>query len=173
MNLLNKFQAKDGFTLVEVLVTISITVMLASVLILYSRTGERQILLFREQAKVINMISKAKSLALQTYIDGTAGCGYGIHFSLPDTLILFKDQAADCAASDNIYSGPIEDFSHLILGTGIVFSSSDITDILFIPPDPTVKLNPDQVSGIITLQTADGGTSARVKLNNSGQISIN
>lgn len=162
-----------GFTLVEVLVVVSITALLSSVLILYSRTGERQILLFREQAKVLNLISKSKSLALQTYIDGASACGYGIHFTLPGTLILFKDQAPDCAASDNIYSGPDEDFSHLILGDGIVISSADISDILFIPPDPSVKLTPDQVSGIITLQTIDGGTSARIKLNNSGQISVN
>lgn len=173
MILSRKIQSEVGFTLVEVLVTISITAMLASVLLLYSRTGERQILLFREQSKVINMIAEAKSLALQTYIDGASACGYGIHFNLPDTMILFKDLSADCAASDNVYSGQAEDFSHLILGAGIVFSATDITDVLFIPPDPTVKLNPDQVSGIITLQTADGGTSARIKLNNSGQISVN
>lgn len=168
-----KIQATGGFTLVEVLVTVSITAMLTSVLVLYSRTGERQILLFREQSKVINLIARSKSLALQTYIDGTSSCGYGIHFSLPDTMILFRDLSADCANSDNIYSGPGEDFSHLILSSGIVFSATEINDILFIPPDPTVKLNPDQVSGIITLQTADGGTSARIKLNNSGQISVN
>lgn len=173
MTLIHKSQARDGFTLVEILVVVSITAMLSSVLILYSRTGEKQILMFREQSKVINLITKAKSLALQTYIDGASACGYGIHFTLPDTMILFKDQSADCTTSDNVYSGPSEDFSHLILGTGIVFSASDISDILFIPPDPTVKLNPDQVFGIITLQTLDGNTSASIKVNNSGQISIN
>lgn len=163
-----------GFTVVELLVVVSITAMLSSVLILYSRIGERQILLFREQAKVINLIARAKSLALQTYIDGTSVCGYGIHFSLPSTMILFRDLAADCAASDNVYSGVSEDFSHLILSAGIVFSSSDVTDILFIPPDPTVKLdNGGKNSGVITMQTIDGGTQARVKINSSGQISIN
>lgn len=173
MNSTHNLQTRGGFTLVEMLVVVSITAMLSSMLILYSRTGERQILLFREQSKVINMIAKSKSLALQTYIDGSAACGYGVHFSLPSTIILFKDQAADCAASDNIYSGPSEDFSHLILGAGIVFSASDVVDMLFIPPDPTVKLNPNQVSGVITMQTIDGGTQARIKVNNSGQISVN
>lgn len=173
MSSIHKSQTRDGFTLVEILVVVSITAMLSSVLILYSRTGERQILLFREQSKVINLIARAKSLALQTYIDGTSSCGYGIHFALPDTMILFRDIAADCETSDNIYSGSDEDFSHLILNSGIVFSAADVSDILFIPPDPIIKLNPDQVSGIITLQTADGGTQARIKVNNSGQISVN
>ena len=173
MKLAHSLRSKIGFTLVEVLVTLSITVLLSSVLILYSRTGERQILLYREQSKVINIIAKSKSLALQTYIEDATTCGYGIHFSLPNTLILFKDISADCATSDNIYSGPIEDFSHLILATGIVISASDIIDVLFIPPDPTVKLNPAQVSGVVTLQTIDGGAQARIKMNNSGQISIN
>ena len=163
----------SGFTLIETLVVLSITALLSTVLILYSHIGENQIALFRDQSQVIGIIAKAKSLALQTYVSGGAACGYGVHFTLPNTVILFKDQAANCANSDNVYSGPSEEFSHLILDQNITFASTDMTDILFVPPDPTVIMTPAITSGTITLQAAGSTAQVKIKVNSAGQISTN
>ncbi len=163
--------ARSGFTLIEMLVVISITALLSSVLIIYSRIGERQILLFREQAKIINMILKSKSLALQTYVSGEKTCGYGVHFEAPRSAILFRDLSDDCSASDNVYSGASEDFEKLSLDGLISFSAIDFTDILFIPPDPQVRLNPAQSSGNISIKAIDSDAVVKVKINSAGQVS--
>ena len=161
----------SGFTLIEILVVVSITALLSSILIVYSRVGERQILLFREQAKIINMILKSKSLALQTYVTGEKICGYGVHFEAPRSVILFKDSADDCATSDNIYSGAGEDFEKMKLDNLIVFLELDFTDILFIPPDPQVKLTPALSAGTISIKADDSESVAKVKINSAGQVS--
>lgn len=162
---------RSGFTLIEMLVVISITALLSSVLIVYSRIGERQILLFREQSKVINIILKSKSLALQTYVTGEKVCGYGVHFEVPRTAILFRDLADDCSASDDVYSGSTEDFEKLNLDNLIVFSELNFTDILFIPPDPQVILTPSQASGSIFIKANDSDAVVKVKINSAGQVS--
>lgn len=163
--------SESGFTLIEMLVVVSITALLSSVLIIYSRIGERQILLLREQAKIVNMILKSKSLALQTYVTGEKVCGYGVHFEEPRSAILFKDLADDCSSSDNVYSGAGEDFEKLTMDILLSFSAIDFTDILFIPPDPQVKLSPDQASGNISIKANDSDTVVKIKINSAGQVS--
>ena len=44
---------RKAFTLIELLVVLGVTVGLSAVLITYSRTGERQIILFPQHAKII------------------------------------------------------------------------------------------------------------------------
>ncbi|HEY4499943.1 MAG TPA: prepilin-type N-terminal cleavage/methylation domain-containing protein [Candidatus Paceibacterota bacterium] len=159
-----------GFTLVEVLVTLSITLILTTVMITYSRSGEQQILLFKEQAKIINVISRAKSLALQTFQSGANFCGYGVHFNADGTFILFRDVANDCAASDNVYSGPAEQVESYKLDARVRFSQVGFFDIIFIPPDPQVRLNPDQFEADIQVQAVGGTVAVGVHVTNAGQV---
>ncbi|HDH31342.1 MAG TPA: prepilin-type N-terminal cleavage/methylation domain-containing protein, partial [Candidatus Wolfebacteria bacterium] len=53
----------SGFTLIELLIVIGIITLLSTMAIFYSHTGERQIILFQEQVKILNAISRAKSLS--------------------------------------------------------------------------------------------------------------
>lgn len=170
-----------GFTLIELLVVLGIMAMLSSIAIIYSRTGEQQIFLFKEQAKVVSVILRAKSLALQTFAESaTAGvCGYGAHFvGAPDNqFILFKDLAAsgsDCGTADHRYSGPAEDFEVNKLENNLKFAPLDLTDIVFVPPDPLVVLNPPlvppQTSVLIKITTLDNVSEVKIKVSNAGQV---
>lgn len=159
-----------AFTLIEVLVTLSITLILTTVMIAYSRSGEQQILLFKEQAKIINVISRAKSLALQTFQSGATFCGYGVHFDVEGTFILFRDTANECAASDYVYSGPAERVESYQLDARVRFSQVGIFDIVFIPPDPQVRLSPDQLEADIQIRAVGGTATAGIHVTNAGQI---
>ena len=163
--------SRKGFTLIEIFITVSISVLLSAAMILYNRTGERQIALFKDQARVINLILRAKSLALQTYTEGSAACGYGVHFdSAIGAAILFKDQAADCANSDNVYSGPSEEIGKVVLPSGEKFSQLDFSDITFIPPDPRVVITPVMDSGLIVISPLDDSSQVKIRVNSAGQV---
>lgn len=143
----------------------------------YSRTGERNLALFKDQAKLISVIMRAKALAIQTYTEQNAPCGYGVHIervSNQRTYVLFRDLNADCSASDRRYT-PVsgEDFETYQLDTSLRFSGTgpeDLNDILFLPPDPTVVLTPPVDTGAIVIQSTDGST-ANIRVNSAGQVS--
>lgn len=157
--------------MIEIFIVVSISVLLSAAMILYNRIGERQIALFKDQARIINLILRAKSLALQTYTEGSAACGYGIHFdSAVSTAILFKDQAADCANSDIIYSGLSEEIGKVVLPSGEKFSQLDFSDIIFIPPDPRVVITPVMDSGLIIISPLDDSSRVKIRINSAGQV---
>ena len=160
-----------GFTIIEIVVILGIIALLTSSLILYSRSGERQVILFREQSRIISALSRAKSLALATFGQPDVPCGYGVHFEARRTFLIFKDLSFDCATSDHRYSGGEEVVESFELSPVISFDALPITDVVFIPPDPTVILTPDQEQAIIFLKTTDGRGSAFIKLTSAGQIS--
>lgn len=161
---------RGGFTLVELLVVIAVLTVLSAVLIQYSRTGERQLVLFREQSKLVAALSQTKSLALTTFNQPDVPCGYGMHFSAPRSYILFRDDAADCASADGVYSGASEDVTVNELDLNVRFSSLPISDILFIPPDPRIIMTPAQSEATIILETIDGAASVVVRVNTAGQV---
>lgn len=161
---------RKGFTLIELLVVISVLTMLSALLIQYSRTGERQLILFREQSQLVGVLSQTKSLAISTFNRPDVPCGYGVHFTLPRTYILFRDDAPNCASSDRVYSGASEDITVYELDPSAQFSTMPVSDILFIPPDPRVVMTPAQSEAVITLQTNDGSASVVVRITSAGQV---
>ncbi|KKW47352.1 MAG: hypothetical protein A2128_02235 [Candidatus Liptonbacteria bacterium GWC1_60_9] len=161
---------RKGFTLIELLTVIAVLTVLSAILIQYSRTGERQLILFREQAKLIAALSQSKSLALSTFNRPEVPCGYGMHFVAPRTYILFSDLSPNCATSDRVYSGTDEDVTVFDLDPNIQFVDLSVSDILFIPPDPRIVMTPAQTEADITIETIDGTASMMVRVNSAGQI---
>ncbi len=169
----------------------SITLLLSAILIGYSRDAGRQLVLINGQAKIINIISRAKSLSVTTFVD-TNGlpadsnapkiCGYGVHVDRElGQIFIFRDLARDCSTSDNVFNdkGEVSDVpltSNLDIfslpDTTIQFSDVTLTDVLFIPPDPTIIINNGALqSAQVTLQSKDKVLSALVKIDNAGKIS--
>ena len=167
-------RTKKGFTLIEILIMLGIMSMLSGVMLVYSRSSEKLVVLAREQARIISLMARAKSFSLQTYIDGTSACGYGIHIDKGENaIIVFRDLDADCPESDNIYAADSdESVEKFILSKDVRIKSSDATDILFIPPDPQVVIdnNPVNERVNIVLETSDGNSQVVIKMNSSGQI---
>ncbi|OGY63099.1 MAG: hypothetical protein A2745_01625 [Candidatus Harrisonbacteria bacterium RIFCSPHIGHO2_01_FULL_44_13] len=161
-----------GFTILEMLVIVSVMALLSAMLLVYNRSGEKQISLFKEQAKVISVILRSKALAIQTFQQATPGCGYGVHFEAGKYWIFrdLPDPTTGCSGSDRKYSGSAENFEVFTLESGLYFSELTLSDILFVPPDPRVFLNPDQAEATITLSTSDNASQVNIKINDAGQV---
>ncbi len=174
-----------GFTLIEIMVVIGIMSLLLTTTYTYSRSSEKQIAILRDQAKVVEIANRAKSLSLSSYGEEGAACGYGIHLEKPRTLIVFRDLAEDCATSDGklIFSdttlpcdrsNPDEEcLEAYVLEQNVSFSDdTSITDIDFVPPDPEVIFSPDGLEeAIIKIKLLGTSIEKIVKINGAGQIS--
>ena len=162
-----------GFTTIEMLVVIGIMALMSSVLMVYGRTGERQIILFKEQARIISALSRVKYLTVATFGKTDVPCGYGVHFEAPKIFLIFKDLAVsgDCSLSDKKYSGADEIFESFNLDSAVTFDQLTLSDIVFIPPNPSVVITPDQEQATIIVKVVNIESSAAIKINNAGQIS--
>lgn len=167
------FKNKKGFTVLEMLVVISIVILLSSVLILYSRTGENQIVLFRDQSRLITGLNRAKSLSVQAFNAPDLSCAFGVHFSKTENaFLIFRDLATNCRDADHVYSDAGEIFENYPLSSRIQFGETTLTDIVFIPPDPVILIDNDfnKTEAMITLETLNGNASLTVRVNNAGQV---
>jgi len=144
-----------GYTLIEVLVVISVMTLLTSVLILYNRTSEQHIIIFKEQAKLITLFERAKGLAISTYTKSGAPCAYGVLIDEQNnTIRIFQDLGTtdafgiqDCTAADNVFTPDTgEDLNPPILeslDSALSFEESpEFTDLVFIPPEPRAVITP-------------------------------
>ena len=137
---------KFGFSLIEALVVVSITVILTSVLVVHSRSSEKQIVFFRDQTLVISSILRAKAFSIETFQpelqpglqpspSSNRVCGWGVHFekgsapTTPSSLIVFTDYApgggaSDCTSASRSYSptGLDEKFETITLDNALSIS---------------------------------------------------
>lgn len=74
---------RNGFTLVEILVVIAISAMLATVALVYTSSARNEVALAVETAKVAGTILRAKDLAIATYNNSPATCAYGVYLNIP------------------------------------------------------------------------------------------
>jgi len=168
-----------GFTLLELMVVIGIMSVLSAVLLLYNRTGEKQIILSREQARLTSVLFQARSLSLNSFGAEIRGgdvqiCGYGVNFSPPQTFTIFQDRLAggtNCAASNKIFDGG-EEVSVQTLDSAIKITSN-FSNILFMPPEPTVVIDGDsgREQSIVAVSFIDGSNPRQIIVNKYGQIS--
>ncbi len=128
---------RSGFSLVEALVVVSITVILSGILIVHSRTSERQIIFFREQSILVSAVLRAKAFSIETFQpDLQPGltpptdriCGWGIYFDKDAAqVIIFNDiasavGASDCASANQMYNfgaGSDEKFETITLDPAV------------------------------------------------------
>lgn len=172
---------QKGFTLIEVLVVLTVMSFLSGILIIYSRGGEQQVISFKEQARLVSGILRAKSLAIQTFQTQEKVCGYGIHFETSpyNKYVIFReikgvDPNNPCGANNRRYDLGEEFEPAVNLGdSGIKLDQATIGDVFFLPPDPKIYFDGLPASGEakITLMTGDGASSAVVLIGPGGQVS--
>ena len=85
-----------GFSIVEVMVVISITILLSVLTLGYNRSSEKQILLFGDQTHVVSVLNRAKALAIEKFVEaGTdqaiTTCAFGVRFSKPRSFSLYRN----------------------------------------------------------------------------------
>jgi type II secretory pathway pseudopilin PulG len=165
----------SGFTLVELLVVIGITVLLSGFLLAYSGTSRSQVSLSIERAKLTQMILRAKSLAIETY--GSAGCCYGVRILDATRYALVSYGVADCSAIISVDPAGTNTMETYTLSSNLSFDNNSVNFlVLFIPPDPrTVIMSGGAVvqEGTVTMRATNGGTASNVvvTVGAAGQVS--
>ncbi len=178
-------RARKGFTLVELLVTVGVTALLASYMILYGSVSRQQVSLSVETAKLAQVVSRAKSLSISTFNSENALCGYGVFFDYVDQKYYLRsyELKPDCESAlrgDPVQLGvtyTLEAYSLVPEVSIRNASSNSLTDVIFIPPDPKTVTNIDGIvssraSGAVYLRTADGQLQRVINVNSSGQITF-
>ncbi|MBI4085662.1 MAG: prepilin-type N-terminal cleavage/methylation domain-containing protein [Candidatus Liptonbacteria bacterium] len=181
-------KGRKAFTLIELLVVLVVTSGLSAFLIIYNHASRQQVALYVEEAKLVQVISRAKSLSLSTYREESAEiCGYGIHIDYGNNRYsLFsyaKPSGIECKKITNIDLEAEVQISQFSLSNDLVFISPPpkggdrIDDIIFIPPDPTTLMDSggsfiSDGFGNIALGTQDGSAVVTVTVSSAGQITF-
>ena len=183
MNYELRITSRAGFTAIELLVVLAVSVVLTTLLITTNRGSEGIVVLRGEQAKLLGAIASAKSLAIQTFVadpNASRACGYGVYFPGASVLTytVFQDKpdppTGQCVAlgayTGNKQFDSGEEVQAYALTSGVVFDSISISSVLFIPPDPMTVLYPSASEATVVLKLTDGGASAGVTVTGAGQI---
>ncbi|MEK7578319.1 MAG: prepilin-type N-terminal cleavage/methylation domain-containing protein [Patescibacteria group bacterium] len=168
-----------GFTLIEMLVVITIMGVIAGIVIFNIGSEQQNSALSRSAQKLSLDLRRAQSYALssKTYKSAGVPCGWGVHFngSGSTSYIIFADMASaqNCSNRDFIRaSNASEDFETVNLESGININSlsNNLSDVVFTSPDPTVNFTPDQISANVALINKNGAPRA-ININKTGFIS--
>jgi len=179
-----------GFTLIEVLIVVAISAMLAAIAIGYSGVERDQAALSVEETKVSQFVLQARSLAIATYSNaaGTA-CGYGVSFdAASQTYSIFAYVPGGiCPPVSSITSPPsvgsearyTDETWKVHPQEGLLFSTSGpnaLSMVLFYPPDPATLLF-DKSGNLMSqasiyLNAVDGKASKTISVNSAGQVSF-
>jgi len=180
---LTKLKARNGFSLLEMVVVVGITVLLSTIALTYNRSGERQFVLFKDQAVVVGLLNRAKSLAIQKYqnpavvASDKVFCAFGVHFEAPRGIVLFADLGdGGCASTNANYrydagAVPPEGLETKSLDVRNGFSGlpGGRLDVLFVAPELTATSSAG-LPVTITISSMVGGLSAALTISAAGQI---
>lgn len=172
---------KKGFTIIELLVAISIFIIVTSLVVANFRRGARSDELKIAVAGLASTLQRAQTMALAgEAISGIVPLGgYGIYITLgePNQYIIFADNNND----KNYNANENEELAGGIffLPSGVVINQLNpgpFVNIVFKPPKPTIYINNGETSpnsATITLKDLVSNQTKSVIVNRiSGQISI-
>lgn len=146
---------KNGFTLVELVVSIFIVGVLSAAILLNYRIGQSEAFLARAAAAFETDIRRVQNLSVaSSEFEGSIPCGYGLHHLDSRTYRLYVGRlngAPNCRSSDhNFQSGADPVYQDKkIIEPRVVFRSV-FSDIFFEPPDPTTYINNSRSVGAST-----------------------
>lgn len=170
----------SGFSLVELLVSISILALISGSFLANYRAGQNQSEINIIAQKLASDIRFAQNNSLGSVEfegDIPAG-GWGVHLDKSSgEYIIFAD--IDMPDGNKRYDGSSEEFRILELPKNVVISdistisaAPDELDIVFLPPDPITYIN-GAGNDIVTITLSDtNGTSKKIIVNYFGLIDI-
>lgn len=134
-----------GFTLAEMVLSVFIVMILASMVLINYRSGAASNTLLRVATRVAQDLRRAQNLALTSLsISGVVPYGFGVYFDTtkPNQYVIFVDNnndkvcTAPCEASTETY-----EIIKIEPGAILSLVPSSPLQVLFVPPDPTTYIN--------------------------------
>ncbi|MBI3589201.1 MAG: prepilin-type N-terminal cleavage/methylation domain-containing protein [Candidatus Liptonbacteria bacterium] len=182
----------NGFTLIEILVVVAVTFILAAIMFGFSQKSRLSVALSSERTKLSQVIERARSLALSGVAvnpsDLEPPCAYGVHLVAAwNSYSLFRyNPPAPTLCDENISSLDTSPTNFQVLQNYEIISKklkfgnpTDFTDILFLTSRPIALLfdskngrsvEPSVKIVIETLDTPPASTEINVSQN--GQLSF-
>ena len=170
--------SKAGFTIIELLVSLSIIVFLGAIVLFNIGQQRQRAALLHSGQRLTLDLRRTQNFALSAREFQITGvpCGWGIHFNGPNSAnyIIFADLAAspDCSDRDFIRAANgSEDYETVNFDAGISINSlsNSLSDIVFTPPDPLVRFTPDQTTAAVVLINRNSATMTAT-VNKAGLI---
>ena len=184
-------EKEQGFTLLELLVVMSITVALAAMVLGYSRESSNQLALASTESKILSLINRAKFLSIETYFGGGRSgdqriCAYGVKVdTFKREMFIFQDLSStgNCPGdSDGSYTesysknqderlyGELNEVK--LENTALTFGETDLEEVIFIPPDPQTKINNSDATkeAKVSVKLKEGNGQFVITVNKYGQI---
>ena len=172
-------KSQRGFTLVELLVTISMMAIITAGVFSYSRGNENRNNLIRAQQRLVFELRRAQSLAMSNYqnpkdTSGNRCVRWGIEFVLTDgvydryslnsqTCPKGTESQCDCSVRNKSI-----DLETINLPSNISITESDFHgSIYFFPPEPIVEY----IDNYGNEHTLDGQNSLPITIKNKAQES--
>jgi prepilin-type N-terminal cleavage/methylation domain-containing protein len=163
---------KKGFTVIEVLVVVAITGILAGALIGFNKSSQKSIALTSEQGRVVSILSRARSLALNRYSAGATNYTCGIRAKLSSggiqLLAVTRPQdskVTDCATSNT--SVAIESFS---FENGVTMKSGPAEIYFESPYLKTTFVPASESSAIVILGVSETSLVSKVEITSGGTV---
>jgi len=166
-----------GYTLIELIVVVGIVMLLLGVGVGYTQKGGKQIVLFRDHAKLTQEILRARSFATQKLRPGQQTiCGYGISIDVGNSqYTLFKDLpgGGGCPGNGAIDNGEVvETFT---LDKAVGFLEPNHPTFVFSPRDGFVyfgtrRAEPGEDPVFIPLELKGAGQQLTLTVNYIGQV---
>jgi prepilin-type N-terminal cleavage/methylation domain-containing protein len=181
-----------GFTLIEMLVTLSIVTLLTTMVLVYSRQNESMTNLIRDSDRLVfnlHQVQNSSLLTLQPTATSVGSptkniCGWGIYFNNDSSYTLFHDlcdsttPGSTTPKGNNLYDSG-EEYETVNVLRGVIIKHSDIQSIVFVPPNPDIQVYDGVTAShltdhLITVQmclAAQPDTCFVISINPAGQIS--
>jgi len=153
---------KEGFTIIEMMVTLSIVTLLTVMVLAYSRQSESVTNLIRDSDKLIFELRRAQNLAMLTLqpttTPATSVCGWGIYINkkaLPQTQYILFSDFCNIGTRGQYDSGEESEIINLLKGVEIF--KSNVGSVVFVPPEPTIVFgsfeeDPDELDGNVHIR---------------------
>ncbi len=172
-----------GFTLIELMVSISIIAIISSMYLVNYRSANKATQLSLAMQKLSSDIRLAQnySLGLVDFNGEIPEGGWGVHFNQGDNFYTIFADSFDDTIGSYTFDDSSEEFRKINLPKGVSIDSIAIgdtpdmessLDIVFLPPNPTTYINGvDNTKAKITLKNTDNNTSD-IEVNFFGLIDI-
>lgn len=180
---INTRQKANGFSLVEILVAITIIGLLSAVLFFNSRSSSTN-KTSRNQVTslLVAAIRRAQTMASSgVRFQGISVCGFGIHYLDATSIRIYAGGEANCMTANRNYQlGNDLVVEDIVIPNSNFLIKTAFSDIFFEPPDPKTYIDnsallttsPATIS-VGTSQVCGGGACTNIVIRTSGSIDIN